>query len=71
MRGLPPKNGLSIVAASIKFALLRQEQRVIVAGKALDSFEFVLLDQLFMIEFEQIHSFRNHKSFISFFPVNT
>jgi hypothetical protein len=71
MRGLSSKDRLSIVAASIKFALLRQEQRVIVACKALDSFEFVLLDQLFMIEFEEIHSCRDHKSFISLFSVNT
>jgi hypothetical protein len=70
MRGLSSKDRLSIVATSIKFALLRQDQRVIVAGKGLNSFKFVLLDQLFMIEFEQIHSFRDHKSFISFFPVN-
>jgi hypothetical protein len=71
MRGLSSKDRLSIVATSINFALLRQEQRVIVAGKGLNSFKFVLLDQLFMIEFEQIHSFRDHKSFISLFPVNT
>jgi hypothetical protein len=71
MRRLSSKDRLSIVAASIKFALLRQEQRVIVACKALDSFKFVLLHQLFMIKLAQIHSFRDHKSFISLFPVNT
>ena len=43
---------------------------MIVAGEALDNFQFVLLGQLIMIELEQIHSLRDRKSFISLFPVN-